>query len=190
MMKQIMFVSKEGRGICSPRPEVWMWYNGGMANFKPPYKIRMAGLGDSQALAVILRETGWFDVMASESFEESEKRVRNLLSQGLSDKSHSIYVAADQENIPAGYISAHWLPHLFLSGPEGYVSELFVSASARGGGIGAALLDAVRNEAKLRGCSRLSLLNGRQRESYHRKFYEKQGWEERPGMANFIYPFL
>ena len=185
-----MIVSKQGRGISYPCPDLRLWYNGGMANFKPPYKIRMAGLGDAQALAVILRETGWFDVMAAESLEESEKRVRDLLAHGLADKSHSIYVAVDQEDLPAGYISVHWLPYLFLSGPEGYVSELFVSASARGGGIGAALLEAVRIEANNRGCARLSLLNGRQRESYHRKFYEKQGWEERPGMANFIFPFL
>ena len=37
-----------------------------------------------------------------------------------------------------------------------------------------------------RDCSRLSLLNNRQRESYQRGFYAKNGWEERSDLVNFI----
>ncbi len=153
------------------------------------YSIRRAVVADAAAIANILRETGWFEAIKSVSAAESTKRIAGLLGDCLADNSHSVYVAVDQKDIPAGYTSVHWLPYLFLGGPEGYISELFVSASARGSGVGAALLDAVRDEAIERDCSRLSLLNNRQRESYHRRFYEKQGWEERPGMANFIYPF-
>jgi GNAT superfamily N-acetyltransferase len=50
------------------------------------------------------------------------------------------------------------------------------------------LLEVIEAEAKERGCSRLMLLNLRQRESYRREFYKKHGWEERPGVANFIRP--
>jgi hypothetical protein len=41
-------------------------------------------------------------------------------------------------------------------------------------------------DAEARGCSRLNLLNGRQRESYRREFYEKNGWRERD-MASFVF---
>ena len=85
-----------------------------------------------------------------------------------------------------GYGSVHWLPYLFLQGPEGYVSELFVRESARGQGIGRELLKVIETEAKARGCVRLSLINLRSRESYTRQFYVKAGWEERPDAANFI----
>lgn len=153
------------------------------------YTIRRAGVGDASAIANILRETGWFEVLKSESVMETEKRIAGLLRTCLADNSHSVYVGVDQKDTPAGYTSVHWLPYMFLYGAEGYISELFVLASARGSGVGAALLDAVRDEAIERDCARLSLLNNRQRESYHRRFYEKQGWEERPGMANFIYMF-
>lgn len=153
------------------------------------YTIRRAVVEDARAIAVILKETGWFEAVQTESLDESEKKIELLLSKCLADDSHSVYVAVDQQDLAAGYLSVHWLPYLFLRGPEGYVSELFVLAAARGSGIGAALLDAARDEAAQRGCSRLSLMNNRQRESYHRKFYEKQGWEERPGMANFIFLF-
>ena len=71
--------------------------------------------------------------------------------------------------------------------PEGYISELFVRKSARGQGIGTRLLAAVEDEAATRGCSRLRLLNLRNRESYQRGFYRKRGWEEWQDAANFIY---
>jgi hypothetical protein len=45
----------------------------------------------------------------------------------------------------------------------------------------------VKEEAKSRGCSRLSLLNMRDRESYQRAFYAKDGWEERTDAANFVF---
>jgi hypothetical protein len=49
------------------------------------------------------------------------------------------------------------------------------------------LLDAIESEARARGCTRLSLINLRQRESYRRQFYVKAGWQERGTAANFIY---
>jgi hypothetical protein len=45
-----------------------------------------------------------------------------------------------------------------------------------------------KEEAKKRRCSRLSLLNLRNRESYQRGFYKKQGWTEREHVANFVFP--
>ena len=81
----------------------------------------------------------------------------------------------------------HWLPYLFLKGPEGYVSELFVRESARGQGVGGELLRKIETEARARGCARLSLINLRNRESYMRQFYVKAGWEERAEAANFVY---
>ena len=44
----------------------------------------------------------------------------------------------------------------------------------------------IRQDAQKRGCSRLSLVNMRQRESYQRGFYKSRGWQERPEAANFI----
>jgi GNAT superfamily N-acetyltransferase len=82
----------------------------------------------------------------------------------------------------------HWIPYLFMSGPEGYVSELFVRNGERGQGVGTQLLQVVRAEARSRGCSRLALTNLRHRESYQRQFYTKAGWSERNDAAQFVYP--
>ncbi|MCL6477309.1 MAG: GNAT family N-acetyltransferase [Peptococcaceae bacterium] len=84
-------------------------------------------------------------------------------------------VAENETGEVIGYTAVHWLPYLILAGPEGYVSELFIRRSVRGNGVGRMLLEEVKKQAVLRGCSRLLLLNGRNRESYVRGFYKKLG---------------
>jgi GNAT superfamily N-acetyltransferase len=111
--------------------------------------------------------------------------VQSHLDQNLADESHSIYIAADEDGAFLGYCAVHWLPYLFLSAPEGYISELFILEQGRGQGLGGRLLEAVEEEARSRGCSRLQLINGRDRESYRRGFYTKHGYEERD-MAPFL----
>ncbi len=103
----------------------------------------------------------------------------------IAGDAHTLLVAAGDEGQLLGYAAVHWIPDLFLPGPEGYLSELFVDPDARGLGIGGALLDAIVSKARDRGCSRLQLINFRHRESYVRGFYAKHGWEERPTAANF-----
>lgn len=148
--------------------------------------LRKAFPDDAPALGGILRETGWFATLQAEP-PAGDAQITANLEPYLQDGSHSMYVAEDPAGQVVGYIAVHWLPYLFLPGPEGFISELFVSAAGRGQGTGGRLLQVVEQEARSRGCFRLSLLNGRQRESYRRRFYQKQGWEERPGMANFIF---
>jgi GNAT superfamily N-acetyltransferase len=142
---------------------------------------------DADALAVLLRRIGNWEHINSESTESTVKRVTDHLRLALSDGSHLVLLAEAESDHAVGYLSVHWLPYLFLKGPEGYVSELFVSAECRGQGIGKGLLARATEEARARGCSRLMLLNIRDRESYKRQFYAKQGWTERPDAANFVY---
>ena len=150
--------------------------------------IRKATVGDARDLALLLRGIGWFDAFNGGALNALTEQVRARLEQCLVDDSHLVLVAADSDGKIAAYGSVHWLPYLFMPGPEGYVSELFVSAAARGRGIGRELLGAVEKEARVRGCQRLSLINLRNRESYQRQFYRKAGWRERSEAANFIYP--
>ena len=151
------------------------------------FEIRPAHLGDAAALTDLLVDSGWFqhyfDAIPAEALRE---QVEQRLQANLADSSHSLYVAGNGAGELAGYVAVHWLAYLFLPGPEGYVSELFVRNSARSQGIGGRLLAAVKTEAAQRGCSRLSLLNMRTRESYQRGFYAGQGWTERTDAANFV----
>jgi GNAT superfamily N-acetyltransferase len=74
-----------------------------------------------------------------------------------------------------------------LGSLEGYVSDVFVSPSAGGLGVGKALVERVIDEGKRRGCMRLMLTNGKEKLSYKTGFYKKLGWTERPSVANFVY---
>jgi GNAT superfamily N-acetyltransferase len=150
-------------------------------------QIRQVNAQDAPQLAELLREIGWFESFKNEPFDTAIQRVRLHIEQCLGDNSHTIFVAETSSGLIVGYGSVHWLPYLFLQGPEGYVSELFVRESARGQGIGRELLKNIETEAKARGCARLSLINLRNRESYMRQFYVKAGWEERSEAANFVY---
>lgn len=150
--------------------------------------IRNAMIDDARELALLLRGIGWFEKFNGSEIEALTAQVKARLEQCLADDSHLVLVAEDADGRIAAYGSVHWLPYLFMSGPEGYVSELFVSASARGRGIGRELLKVIEAAARARGCQRLSLMNLRTRESYQRQFYSKAGWEERSEAANFIYP--
>ena len=149
--------------------------------------IRKATVGDARELALLLRGIGWFDAFNGGELDALTEQVRARLEQCLVDDSHLVLVAEDADGKIAGYGSVHWLPYLFMSGPEGYVSELFVSAAARGRGVGRELIGVIEKAARARGCQRLSLINLRNRESYQRQFYSKAGWRERGEAANVIY---
>ncbi len=149
-------------------------------------QIRRAQMADTGAITHILRALGWFAHLNSESYERTERRIAHQFKFYNSADSHSVYVAENSAGDVVGYGTVHWIPALFLPGPEGYVAELFVGEAARGQGVGAKLLEAMKEEAKERGCSRLLVVNMRYRESYERGFYRKCGWEEQPDAANFV----
>ncbi|MCL6100822.1 MAG: GNAT family N-acetyltransferase [Bacteroidetes bacterium] len=148
--------------------------------------IRKVKESDCNQLIDLLNDIGWFSEILSRPKDLLKDKFLRDIGFCLKDDSHSLYVVEGPDNNILGYASVHWLPYLFLDGPEGYISELFIRREERGKGIGRKLLETIKEDAKRRGCSRLSLLNGRNRESYERNFYQKQGFIERDQMANFI----
>lgn len=149
-------------------------------------QIRKATDQDAPAIADLLKSLELFAHIQAQTPEAVRKQVSRNLKLCNADNSHSIYVAMNPKEETLGYCAVHWLPYLMFSGPEGYVSELFIRESSRGLGIGGQLLEIVKAEARKRGCSRMMLLNLRNRESYKRGFYRKKGWEERQEAINFL----
>jgi len=152
------------------------------------FVIRPARIEDAPGVSRILRALGWWVHINNEAADATSARLARHLEMCLTGQSHSVYVAEAVDGDLCAYAAVHWLPYLMLPGPEGYVSELIVDEPWRGRGLGARLLEAVQAEARERGCSRLGLLNMRNRESYKRRFYEKLGWTERTHAANFVLP--
>ena len=127
-------------------------------------RIRKAEPTDVPVLAELLRSLGIFDHMTAEASQTTQERVLKHLALCTADSSHLVLVAQVPNGEIAGYCAVHWLPYLILTGPEGYVSELFIKDEFRGQGIGSQLLETIKTEAQNRGCSRLMLLNMRKRE--------------------------
>jgi GNAT superfamily N-acetyltransferase len=150
-------------------------------------KIRKAKVEDADGIVEILKQAGKSVYSMPTPYVATTEQVAAQIRMCHADKSHTVYVAENDGGRIVGYVGAHWLPYLFLDGPEGYLSELFIDESCRGNSIGTGLLKAVESEARERGCSRLLLLNSRARESYRRSFYRKKGWTEREEAANFVY---
>jgi GNAT superfamily N-acetyltransferase len=159
----------------------------GVEKTKMDIQIRKAQETDASAIAELLRSMGLFAHINAETPAATREHVSRHLGLCRADNSHSVYVARNPADEILGYCAVHWLPYLVLPGPEGYVSELFLRESSRGLGIGGQLLERVKAEARERGCSRLMLLNLRDRESYKRGFYRKRGWQERPEAINFLF---
>lgn len=149
-------------------------------------EIRTAVSSDALGIAHILCDAGLFSDINAEPFERTARRVRRAIDECTADHSHTVYVAVVDGSKVVGYATVHWSPYLFLPAPEGFLGELFVLSQWRGCGVGSALLASVRAEAEQRGCSRLMLINSRDRESYRREYYPKHGWVERPEFANFV----
>jgi len=151
-------------------------------------KVKTAEVKDASAIAAMIMDVGWFHDFEKAPGSERTDMVRRQLELCLADKSHSVYVAESDDGNLVGYAAVHWLPYLFLKGPEGFISELFVLSDLRGKGIGKKLIAEIEAEAKARGCVRLHLVNSRERDSYKRGFYSQSGWREREQVANFVYP--
>ncbi len=151
-------------------------------------KTRRAKLDDAAAISGVLRDLGWFQWIDEEPESDTEARVSKALGMAAGDENQLALVAEDESGSVVGYAFVHCYPYMMLPAPEAYLSELFVLEASRGRGAGRMLVEGVEEFARSRGCSRLMLVTGNDRESYTRRFYQEAGWVERPYIANFIRP--
>lgn len=151
-------------------------------------QIREAAEADAPGIAAVMHDIAELSAIMNRPVEETTAQVARGLALAIPSPSSTVLVATAEEGVIVGYCSVHWVPLLFLPGPEGYITELFVRQSHRSLGVGTQLLEEVRRRARPRDCSRLSLLNARDREAYRRSFYANRDWRERERMANFILP--
>ncbi len=149
--------------------------------------IRDATAQDAAVIDAVLRSLGWFAHLDEIAPTETQARLAHVIAEKCQPEGdNTLLVAEAATSVVAGYPFVHWLPNLIFGG-EGYVSELFVLPDARGHSIGTALLDEAKRRGIARGFQRLSLFNGRERESYRRGFYPRHGWIERDDTALFMF---
>ncbi len=144
--------------------------------------IRLAIPSDIPAITKLL-----FSLTEYPSFQKMGLEALNArVTQSFAARhEQQLIFVAELEGRVVGYAVIYWMTLLFMS-TEGYISELFVHSGASGLGVGTALLEQLKQEAKTLGCKRLTLINLMDRESYQRQFYTKQGWTEQKNTVRFV----
>ena len=150
--------------------------------------IRPVADRDAPAIARIIRRLGWFERLSDLSQADHASQIAKAIGAFRKNTDQTVLVADLETAGVVGYVCTHWRGSFIFPQGEGYLSELFVESCFRGRGIGSRLLDMVMREARRRGCARLVVTHNRQRESYQRGFYRCRGWQERPDLAQLIYP--
>jgi GNAT superfamily N-acetyltransferase len=136
-------------------------------------KIREAELVDAGAISGLLAELG-YPAEASDTLRR--------LPQIVGRETDGVLVAVRGDEV-IGLVSIHAMPLLHREGNAGRITALAVTQSARGEGVGTALVRAAEDWAWSRNCRRIEVTSGDHRHGAH-KFYEQVGY--RRGSGCFI----
>jgi GNAT superfamily N-acetyltransferase len=130
-----------------------------------PPAIRDADAADASAIAELLTQLGY-----PATADDVERRLGQL---GPADR----LFLAELDGEVAGLAGLHVSPSIEYDGDAAKVSALVVAERFRRRGVGAALMRAVEQEARRRGCVLLFLTTAERREDAH-AFYRSIGLEE------------
>lgn len=139
-------------------------------------EIRAAAVTDIPALLPLVEEYWRFEDIAG--FDGA--RVGRELGRALADTRLASAWVAHARGAPVGYLLAVYVFSLEHLGLTAEIDEFFVLPSARGQGLGDALLRAAEAEFVRRGCTNVSLQLGRGNDGA-RVFYRGHGYAERAG---------
>jgi GNAT superfamily N-acetyltransferase len=137
------------------------------------YTIRDATPSDAPALLDLIDALADYEKLDRPTTEARERLAHDGFT--LSPPRFETFLAfVEGQESPTGYAIFFFTYSTFLAKPTLYLEDFFVLPECRGVGIGAALFDRVRQEARKRECGRMewSCLNWNQ---LGIDFYEKRG---------------
>jgi GNAT superfamily N-acetyltransferase len=129
--------------------------------------IRDAERSDAAALVRLLEQLG---------YPAGEDAVVRRLER-IGDSPADRLFVAELEGEVVGLAGIHVSPSLEHDADAAKVSAIVVDEAHRRRGVGRALLDAVEDEARARGCGLVFLTTAERRREAH-EFYRRAGWEE------------
>lgn len=144
-------------------------------------QISAATRADSDAVAAMTVEL-LEEIMAltgSHQFQADRAMIARQCADWLEEGSYRIYLARPEAGgSPLGFISAVEMRALYAGGCFGVIPELYVRPSFRGEGIGRAMLEAVKAQARQRGWTRLEVTTP-PLPQFERtlSFYQREGFE-------------
>jgi GNAT superfamily N-acetyltransferase len=142
------------------------------ANYSPAFEVRKAGIADAPALLAMMRELAAFEGYLK-AFRVQEQ---DLLAGGLGNEATQFHalLAISADDVLLGYAVLVEIAFTFDLRADCRLKELYVSQAARSLGVGTALMQAVLQHARSRGCGRLKwdVLPGNENA---RQFYRRFG---------------
>ena len=127
--------------------------------------IRPAVAADAPALARMLDQLG-YPTEASEIPKRLER---------MGERPGTTVFVAEQRGAPVGVVTIHLFPSLHTSEPVAWLTALVVEESARGTGVGSALVQRAEEWAARHGASRLALTSALRRTEAH-EFYKTRDY--------------
>lgn len=118
------------------------------------YTVRPACASDASQLLVLMRELASFEGYIGQFCVSEDDLLERGLSGGPGQQFTALVADTGKGQLP-GYALVYTVPYTFDLRPSLMLKELYVHESARGLGIGQALMAAVLNLAKQLGCARL-----------------------------------
>ncbi|GAA1662979.1 hypothetical protein GCM10009830_05390 [Glycomyces endophyticus] len=136
-------------------------------------EVRPARAADAAAVAALLSGLGYPQDAAA-----AAARIGAWAADPLSE---AFAAVADGE--VAGVIAVHAAPYFERAGSWGRIVALVVADSARGRGVGGALVAAAEAFAVERGCVRMEVTSADRREDAH-AFYASRGYTVQTGVSS------
>ncbi len=123
----------------------------------PLLNIRPAERADIPLILGFIRELAEYEKLADQVIADAEQMAEHLFGQ----RPYAEVLIGEVDGLPAGFALFFHNYSTFLGKPGIYLEDLYVRASARGAGLGKALLSTLARLAVERGCGRLewSVLN-------------------------------
>lgn len=119
----------------------------------------------------MLAELGRPDVRQN----DDEARHAEAFARYL-ERPDAVALVADDGGALVGLVDVEFRQRLNFLSPQAWVPDLVVAESARGRGVGRALLEAAEERARERGCWGMSLESAAWRTDSH-AFYQRVGWK-------------
>lgn len=127
--------------------------------------VRNAGAHDAAGLAALVEELGYPATTA-----EIAARLERM------QRARESILVAERAGGLIGFVAVHVTPVLHRPTPVGRMTALVVAGSARGGGVGRALVAAAERLAAEAGCALMEVTSNAKREGAH-AFYRRLGYE-------------
>lgn len=140
-----------------------------MGDMEGQMRLRPAQSDDAENIALMMDYLG-YPALLSE--------LKPVLLDILGNSAVKVFLGVNEDGKPIGLINLHYLPALRLKGYQVSIEELVVHPDFRGQAVGKKLLDFARKYAEEKGAVRLEVTISNKRESYKRKFYTKNGFED------------